>query len=129
MNSPYATITLDPEKPTRRVLVVGALDGIRGYQRIAGGEPGTPIPPRALKLDPAGIAEAQADHEWIMEKFAEAKSSQRKTTDMRLVRRERGPRKQVKSNWPLCKRCKVEYEPSRLKNGLCPACYDEVTSF
>lgn len=33
----------------------------------------------------------------------------------------KGPR------WPRCKRCKVEFEPSRINSkGHCPACADEL---
>lgn len=31
------------------------------------------------------------------------------------------------TRWPRCKRCKVEFEPSRLNDrGHCPACADEL---
>lgn len=37
------------------------------------------------------------------------------------------PRITWKSRWPLCKRCRVEFEPGRLNaRGHCPYCADEL---
>lgn len=80
------------------------------------------VPPRrTIDFDPDKIAEAAESHEWIMRKFAEASAANAPTF---------GPREAealMRATTPTCKRCGIMHDS--LRTGLCPGCYDEVTTF
>jgi len=120
----YSKITLSPELPTRFELVVGALDGMRGYQRVAGGSAGVAIPQRrTLVLDPVRLAELEEEHQWLQNKFAEARRSAATTRAFTPA----DARRMMFATARYCKQCGVMHDV--LRAGLCPPCYEESQSF
>ena len=80
---------------------------------------------RTLDLDPDKIAEAQAGHDFVQQKFDEARKATKAAHKLKF-----GPREAealMRATTPTCKHCKVMHD--FLRDGYCPGCYDEVNTF
>ena len=80
---------------------------------------------RTLDLDPDKIADAQAGHDFVQQKFDEARKATKAAHKPKF-----GPREAealMRATTPTCKRCKVMHD--FLRDGYCPGCYDEVNTF